>query len=103
MSEASRLKLQNEFETLMENDHVYYQAPESVKMDYPAIRYKKKKINVRKASNQIYFTTDVYEVTVIDSKADNPVIKKILELPHSSYDRHYVSNNLHHDVLTIEY
>ena len=44
-----------------------------------------------------------YEIIVIDKLPNNEVIDKILELPYSSFDRHYVSDNLNHDVITIYY
>lgn len=103
MANASRLKLQSELETLLGNRNVYYQAPESVKMNYPAIRYSKQKPDVKRANNAIYSSLPCYELVVIDRSPDNPVIEKILGLPYSSYDRHYVSDNLNHDVITLYY
>ena len=100
---ASRLKLQNELEELLGFKHVYYQPPESLKMEYPAIRYSKSRIDVKKAGNQLYSTNNRYEVIVIDKRPDNPVINKLLELPYCSYDRTYKSDNLYHDVLTLYY
>ena len=40
----TRLELQNKLEELLGFRHVYYQPPESVKMEYPAIRYSKSMI-----------------------------------------------------------
>lgn len=85
----------------MGNDHVYYQPPESLKMEYPAIRYSKSTIDSRYANNIKYINHDSYEIIVIDKRPDNAAIKKILDLPHTSFDRHYVSNNFNHDVITI--
>ena len=72
-----------------------------IKMEYPAIRYSKNDIRVDRANNISYSIIDSYEIIVIDKKPDNVVIKKILELPYSSYDRHYVSDNLNHDVINL--
>lgn len=103
MANASRLKLQSELETLLGNRNVYCQSPESVKMNYPAIQYSKKRPNVKRANNAIYSSLSCYEIIVIDRNPDNPVIEKLLSLPYSSYDRHYVSDNLNHDVITLYY
>lgn len=103
MAEASRLKLQSKLEELLGSENVYYNPPESKKMAYPAIRYTKKDIDVRRASNTIHTTKTCYEVTVISAKPDDPVIEKILELPYCSYDRPYKASNLNHDVLTLYY
>lgn len=101
---ASRLKLQSELEELLGLRHVYYQSPESLKMEYPAIRYSKTDIVDTYANDKAYLRHKRYELVVIDYKPDNPVIEKILDyFPHSTFDRHYVSNNLHHDVITIYY
>ena len=100
---ASRLELQAKLEELLGSKNVYYQPPETVKMTYPAIRYSKSRIETRKAEDSIYLKNTRYEVIVIDPRPDNPVIDKLLELPHCSYDRHYKSDNLNHDALTLYY
>lgn len=96
-----RLQLQSKLEELLGSRNVYYQPPESLTMEYPCIRYSKDKINSIPGDNINYNTRDGYLITVIDKKPDNAVIKKILELPLTSYDRHYVSDNLNHDVILI--
>lgn len=98
---ASRLDLQSKLEELLGNRNVYYQPPESLKMKYPAIRYDKNIISSKHADNMKYSNFTRYEVIVIDNNPDNEVIDKILELPYSAHDRHYVSNNLHHDVIDL--
>ena len=103
MSTRTRLDLQTKLEELLGNDHVYYQPPENLKMEYPAIRYSKSDISSDYADDLKYRNFDVYEVVVIDKKPDNPVIKKILELQYSSFDRHYMSDNLNHDIIRIYY
>ena len=100
---ASRLELQSKLEELLGSRSVYYNPPESVQMTYPAIRYTKKNIAVKRASNTIHMQKTCYELTVISSKPDEPVIQQLLELPYCSYDRPYKSSNLNHDVLTLYY
>lgn len=100
---ADRLDLQSLLEELLESRNVYYQPPESVKMQYPAIRYSKKSIQSAYANNSKYLMRDCYELIVISRKPDNPVIKRLLALPYCSYDRPYIADNLYHDVLTIYY
>lgn len=98
---ASRLELQMRLEELLGSRNVYYDPPETLKMSYPAIRYSKKRIDARYADNKAYSRMNCYEVIVIDSLPDNQVIDKLMELPYCSYDRHYPSDNMNHDVLTI--
>ena len=100
---ASRNELQAELEKLLNSRNVYYQPPESVKMEYPAIRYTKSDIDIKHANNKLYMHKNKYELTVIDRKPDNPVIDAILSLPMCTYDRHYTADNLHHDVLILYY
>lgn len=100
---ASRHELQAKLEELLGSRNVYYQPPESSKMEYPAIRFSKKDISTRHANNAIYSKNNCYEVIVISKSPDHPVIDKLLELPYCSFDRHYPANNLNHDVLTLYY
>lgn len=98
---ATRLQLQTKLEELLESRNVYYQPPESKKMEYPAIRYSKNDIQTNHADDQKYSKMTRYELIVISKIPDNPVIDKLLELPYCSFDRYYVADNLNHDSLTI--
>lgn len=100
---ASRLELQSKFEELLNSKNVYYNPPESKKMEYDAIRYIKKDIESRYANDAAYSLLDCYEITVIARKPDHPIIKELMRLPYCSYDRHYRADNLYHDVLTLYY
>ena len=100
---ANRLDLQSLLEELLGSRNVYYTPPESIKMQYPAIRYSKKKIESVHADDSKYLMRDCYELIVISRTPDHPVIKHLLSLPYCSYDRPYVADNLYHDVLTIYY
>ena len=100
---ADRLELHSVLQELLGSSNVYYQPPESIKMQYDAIRYSKKNIVSKYANDRKYLMMDCYEIIVISRLPDNPVIKKLLSLPYCSYDRHYIADNLHHDVLTIYY
>jgi len=100
---SKRLELHNKLVTLFGNNHVYYQPPENLKMEYPCIRYSKSDITSRHADNINYVNKTSYEIVIIDKHPDNVVIEKILEIPLSSYDRHYISDNLNHDVIRIYY
>lgn len=97
----NRLKLQDKLEELLGNRNVYYQPPENLKMEYPAIRYSKTKIDSKHADDIKYSNMDRYEIIVIDGLPDNDVIDKILKLPYSTFDRHYISNNLNHDTIIL--
>lgn len=94
--------LQTEFEKIIGSRNVYFQPPTSVKMSYPCIRYSLNRIDKQNANNRFYWSTNEYEVTVIDSNPLSTIAKDILmAFPSSSFDRQYVSDNLYHSVLTL--
>ena len=100
---ASRLNLHTKLEEILGSKNVYYQPPESIKMKYPAIVYSKSNIRSTFANNAAYSNKQSYTITVIDKRPDNNVINELLKLPYSSFDRHYVSDNLNHDVISLYY
>ena len=100
---TSRLELQALLEEILNNKHVYFQPPESVKMQYDAIVYSRKNIQSKYANNSIYNQRDCYEITVIYRKPDSDIPRKISKLPLCRFDRHYNSDNLNHDVFTLYY
>lgn len=100
---ARRPKLQSLLEGLLGSRNVYYDPPSNLDMEYDAIKYSKNPNKGIFADNVIYSAKDRYELVVIARKSDHPVIKKLLELPYCSHDRHYKSDNLAHDVFTLYY
>lgn len=98
---GNRIELQKLFESLLGSRNVYYQAPASVQMKYPAIVYSRDDIFNHHANNNVYSQSIGYVVTVIDKNPDSEIVKKISMLPMCMFDRHYVSDNLHHDVFTL--
>ena len=100
---GTRLDLQDKLVELLGSKHVYYQPPESVKIEYPPIVYSKNNLRITRADDSVYSKRTQYEIIVIDKRPDNPVVDKLLNTPYCSYDRHYNSDNLNHDVLTLYY
>ena len=98
---ASREELHEILKGLLGSDWVYYQPPESTKMNYTAIRYSMSDIRSTFSNDKRYSFIPCYELIVIARKPNDPVIAKILELPYSSYVRHYVADNLNHDVIRL--
>lgn len=100
---ARRLELQEKLEELLGSRNVYYQPPETIKMEYPAIVYSKSDIESRHADDTVYSSMTSYEVIVIDRRPDNPVIEELMKLRYCSFARNYKSDNLEHDVLRLYY
>lgn len=83
--------------------HVYFQPPESVKIKYPAIVYSRNDIGNRFANNDVYKQSRNYQVTVIDRNPDSEIVDKVSKLPTCRFNRHFVSDNLNHDVFILYY
>lgn len=81
--------------------NVYFQPPESVKMNYPAIVYSRNGIKNTYANNGVYLSQMEYSVSVITKDPDSPIVGKVALLPTSKFNRHYEKDNLNHDVYTI--
>ena len=100
---GSRLELQKVLETILDSRNVYYQPPNNLEIQYPAIVYERDDIENSFANNKVYTQSHVYLVTVIDEDPDNEYVKKVSQLPTAKFNRHFVSDNLNHDSFTIHY
>lgn len=96
-----RLQLHEILCGIMESRNVYFQPPESVKMNYPAIVYALDNIENTYADDGVYLSSRRYAVTVIDKDPDSPFIGKVAALPTCRYNRHYEKDNLNHDVFIL--
>lgn len=94
-------ELQSFLESLLGSRNVYYNPPASLRMRYPAIVYSRSKIENQFASDGVYMQSHRYELTVVTDDADAEIIQTVSRLPKCSYNRHFVSDNLHHTVFTL--
>lgn len=97
----ARETLQALLEGLLESDNVYFQPPESFKLNYPCIIYERSGIRTDSANNKPYLKHKRYTVTYIDEDPDSEIPDKLLELEHCSFDRSFISDNLNHDVFAL--
>lgn len=98
---GTRLELQNKLEEILGCRHVYFQPPESQKMEYPAIRYSLKDIRSTYANDAVYSFEKSYELIVMNRLPNDVLIDKLLQLPYCTYERQYKADNLYHDVLNL--
>ena len=103
---ASRLKLHAELANVLASvnspQNVYFQPPESVRLEYPCIIYKRSSGRTTYADNKPYIFDKSYEVTVIDRDPDSPIVDAMaMHFPKSRYNRHMTVDNLHHDVFVV--
>jgi len=99
----SRLELQTLLEELLGSRNVYFQPPESVKMNYPAIVYGLEDIKNTFANDRVYLSKRKYLITVIDEDPDSPIVGRVASLPSCRFNRHFESDNLNHDVFILEF
>lgn len=98
---TDRLAMQYFLENLDDTVTVYFQPPSNINLQYPAIIYSMKQLNVRYANNIPYTGTPVYEIIVIDKNPDNDIVKQLMLTPKCLFDRCYVSDNLMHSVFNL--
>lgn len=101
---SSRTSLHEEFYNILNSKNVYYNPPESTKMNYPCIKYSLSGLDAKRANDQVYINTNRYEVILIDPDPDTPLFDKLLtHFKMCSFDRSYKSDGLNHYVFTIYY
>lgn len=98
-----RLQLQEILEQVLGSRNVYFQPPNNLTMQYPAIVYHYDNEWAIHGSNKRYAHKDRYKVTHIDRNPDSPIKEQILNLPLSSLGPRFVQDNLNHTVFTIYY
>jgi hypothetical protein len=99
----NRESFHEELCSILKSRNVYYQPPESIKINYPAIVYSMNNIRNNFANNSIYTKQKQYEVIVIGKEADSEILERLMKLPLCQFNRTYQSDNLYHDVFTIFY
>ena len=99
-----RLKLQKILEEVLGSRNVYYQPPEEFKMKYPAIVYHPAQHFHAYANDRIAVTIRHYEICIIYTDPDTDLIDKLLKsFMMIRHDRHFVVDNLYHDVFSLYY
>lgn len=99
----NRLTLQALLENILGNGNVYFQAPTSGKMHYPAIVYRLSDIDNTYADDGVYASKKRYEITVIDKDPDSVIYDKVNQIQSASFERSFVADNLNHWVFVINY
>lgn len=84
------------------SNRVYYNPPESFKMQYPCIVYNLANYGAQHADNLPYYRYDTYTVTHIYQKeAQSSLSRKMAETKGFSFDRNFYVDGLYHDVFTM--
>lgn len=99
-----RLELQQKFEDILGTRNVYFQPPETMKLQYPCILYFKTNVPVSYANDSVYKYKQGYTVTYVDKDPDAEMPFTILKsFKYCRIDSFYKSEGLNHTKLTIYY
>jgi len=96
---APRLELQSLLQEVTE--HVYFQPPASIHMEYPCIIYVRDGTSTDHANNGLYRHAKRYQVTVVDRDPDTELADQIEALQYSSFERSFAADDLNHYVFNI--
>jgi hypothetical protein len=81
--------------------NVYFQPPTNVQMEYPAIVYERGRADTKFADDLPYSRTPNYSLNVISKNPDEAILEELAVLPMCAHERHFVVDNLNHDVFSI--
>lgn len=105
MGKAKRMELSAKLHEAMISsgnpDNVYFQPGPDVTMSYPCIAYERDNASSQYGDNMPYAWAQRYQVTYMDYQPDSDVIDKLAQMPYSSYNRHFATSGLNHDVFVI--
>lgn len=99
MAQQQRAELQELLESIVDN--VYFQPPSNVKMVYPCIVYTRETMQSDHADNSIVRLWIRYQITLIDRNPDSEMLDALASLPFCYYGRHFVADDLNHDVFNL--
>lgn len=100
---ASRTELHKLLKGAPGIKEVYFQPPESKKLEYPCIVYSLSDIYVRHANNLPYMAKKAYDVTLISQTPDTKIVDYLTNLPLCRFGRFFASDNLNHYTFKIYY
>lgn len=98
---AQRLDLHEILVAIPGVQKVYFQPPESIKLEYPCIVYHIDIGITQHADNFPYRRNQRYQVTVIDRDPDSTIPSEVGQLSSCVFDRHFTNDGMNHDVFTL--
>lgn len=96
---APRLQLHSLLTEIV--DHVYFQPPTNITLQYPCIVYERDVATSAFADNETYRYTKRYVVTVIDRNPDSALPDQLVTLPMCTHQRFFAADDLNHDVYNL--
>lgn len=84
--------------------HVYIEPPSNVRMKYPALVIFRSSGYSKFANNMPYKFNPSFDLTYIDYEPDSPNVEKlVMGFPMIRLNRHFTSDDLHHDSFILYY
>lgn len=100
---GQRVDLHKILVALLGSSNVYFQPPATIQMKYPCIVYSRAGKDEKFANDSLYLGRKRYTITVIDTNPDSLIPDRISTMPLTAFDRHFVMDNLNHDVYSTYY
>lgn len=97
----TRLELHSELVKILGSRNVYFQPPENLRRQYPAIVYERSALRSANGDNEKYLKWHQYQITVIDPNPDSDIVSKMEDFPFTRYVRHFTTEGLNHDVFQV--
>lgn len=85
----------------VKHNRVYFQPPENLKIEYPAIVFHLSTIKVDHGSDVPYKGAREYSVILITKEPEPDSINEILKIPYSSLDQTFISDGMNHFVFSV--
>lgn len=99
---GSRLELHTLLENVLGSTNVYFQPPESMRMQYDAIRYELSGKDIKRANDKAYRKTNRYDGVIITRDPDTTLPDKLIDsFEMCSFGTPYTAENLNHYPFTI--
>lgn len=98
----NRTELNQKLCDILGTNNVYFQPPETLKLNYPCIIYKKQAPDTKYADDLNYFRTKRYQITVVDKNPDSDIADRIAaSFENIREENSFTSNNFYHTVLIL--
>lgn len=97
---ATRIDLHKELVSILGSSNVYYNPPETLKLNYPCIVYSLSGVRKDEADDGSYKVNKCYSITLVHKDPDNNIFDKLLAMPMCKFDRPFISDNFYHYVFT---
>lgn len=74
--------------------HVYFQPPESIKMEYPCIIYQLTSYDTKYADDMAYVQRRRWRITIVDKDPESPFVDKVMAMNYAYFDRFFTKDGL---------